>query len=70
MDFIRCAALAFAGHAEVNAIRDFPFPNFLTKRQHRAAPHRQMRERRTAQALVIFGLILAAVEIYVIFGGF
>jgi hypothetical protein len=29
-----------------------------------------MREKRTAQALIIFGLVLAAVEIYVIWGSF
>jgi hypothetical protein len=29
-----------------------------------------VRERRTAQALTVFGLVLAAVELYVIFGGF
>ncbi|MBB3964010.1 hypothetical protein GGQ67_001649 [Rhizobium metallidurans] len=29
---------------------------------------RQMREKRTAHVLIIFGLVLAAVEIYVIWG--
>jgi hypothetical protein len=33
------------------------------------APKRQMRKRRTAQALVLFGIVLAAVEFYVILGG-
>lgn len=33
-------------------------------------PKRQMRERRTAQALVIFGVVLAAIELYVILAGF
>jgi hypothetical protein len=28
-----------------------------------------MRERRTAQALILFGVVLAAVELYVILGG-
>jgi hypothetical protein len=31
---------------------------------------RQMREKRTARLLIIFGLVLAAVEIYVIWGSF
>jgi len=38
-------------------------------RRHRPAPKRQMRKRRTAQALVLFGIVLAAVEFYVILGG-
>lgn len=29
---------------------------------------RQMRERRTAQAFIVFGVVLACVELYVIFG--
>jgi hypothetical protein len=28
-----------------------------------------MRERRTAQALILFGVVLAALELYVILGG-
>ncbi|MBB3539441.1 MULTISPECIES: hypothetical protein [unclassified Rhizobium] len=39
-------------------------------RPRRTTPKRQMRERRTAQALVLFGLVLAAVELYVILGSF
>ncbi|MBB3399502.1 MULTISPECIES: hypothetical protein [unclassified Rhizobium] len=38
-------------------------------RPRRPAPKRQMRERRTAQALILFGVMLAAVELYVILGG-
>lgn len=29
---------------------------------------RQMREKRTAQALVVFGVVLACVELYVVLG--
>jgi hypothetical protein len=70
MDFIRSAALDSARHAEVDAMRDFLFPRLQTGRPKRPARHRQVRERRTAQALTVFGLVLAAVELYVIFGGF
>ncbi|MBY5400054.1 hypothetical protein HFN01_35280 [Rhizobium leguminosarum] len=37
-------------------------------------PHRikrgskQMREKRTAQALIVFGVVLACVELYIVFG--
>ncbi|WP_160004785.1 hypothetical protein [Rhizobium sp. 18055] len=51
-------------------MRDFLFSNLHTGRQKRPALKRQIRERRTAQALTVFGLVLAAVELYVIFGGF
>jgi hypothetical protein len=44
--------------------------NFLVARPRKPMPRRQMRERRTAQALIIFGIVLATVELYVILGGF
>ncbi|WP_019279764.1 hypothetical protein [Rhizobium grahamii] len=50
-------------------MRDFMLSNAPITRPRRAAK-RQMRERRTARALVLFGLVLAAVELYVILGGF
>lgn len=50
-------------------MRDFMLSNVPPTRVRRRAPKRQMRERRTAQALVLFGIVLAAVELYVILGG-
>lgn len=40
----------------------FPRPHRITRGS------KQMREKRTAQALLVFGLVLACVELYVIFG--
>ncbi|MBD9447863.1 hypothetical protein IB248_20155 [Rhizobium sp. RHZ01] len=50
-------------------MRDFMLPNAPIPRPRRPAPKRQVRERRTAQALILFGVVLAAVELYVILGG-
>ena len=44
-------------------------PNTSISRPRRPAPKRQMRERRTAQVLILFGIVLAAVEFYVVLGG-
>jgi len=52
----------------LNAMRDIMLPNAPLTRTRRLAPKRQMRERRTAQALILFGIVLAAVELYVILG--
>ncbi|MBO9123519.1 MULTISPECIES: hypothetical protein [unclassified Rhizobium] len=49
-------------------MRDFLFPQPPTGRPRPPVPKRQMREKRTAHLLIIFGLVLAAVEIYVIWG--
>jgi hypothetical protein len=70
MDFLGRAALAFACNAEVEVMRYFMSPNFLAARSRKPMQKRQMRERRTAQALIIFGIVLATVELYVILGGF
>ncbi|MBB3440219.1 hypothetical protein LVY75_17390 [Sinorhizobium sp. B11] len=44
-------------------------PQYLPLRPHRITRgNRQMREKRTAQALMIFGIVLACVELYVILG--
>ncbi len=51
-------------------MRDFLFPHPPTGRPRRPMVKRQMREKRTAHLLIIFGLVLAAVEIYVIWGSF
>ncbi len=51
-------------------MRDSLFPHTPTGRPRRPVIKRQMREKRTAQALIVFGLVLAAVEIYVIWGSF
>ncbi|WP_156392929.1 hypothetical protein [Rhizobium sp. Root1220] len=51
-------------------MRNIMLSNFIATRPRRIAPKRQMRERRTAQALIIFGIVLATVELYVILGGF
>jgi hypothetical protein len=51
-------------------MRYFMSPNFLAARSRKPMQKRQMRERRTAQALIIFGIVLATVELYVILGGF
>ncbi len=40
----------------------FPRPHRITRGS------KQMREKRTAQALLVFGVVLACVELYVIFG--
>ncbi len=50
-------------------MRDFMQSNAPIPRPRRQAIRRQMRERRTAQALILFGILLAAVELYVILGG-
>lgn len=50
-------------------MRDLMHSNFLPPR-HRFSQKRRMRERRTAQALIVFGIALAAVELYIILGGF
>ena len=70
MDFIRRAALAFGRNSEVAVMRDFLFPHPPTGRPRPPVPKRQMREKRTAHLLIIFGIVLAAVEIYVIWGSF
>lgn len=49
-------------------MRDFLFPHPPTGRPRQSVVKRQMREKRTAHVLIIFGLVLAAVEIYVIWG--
>jgi hypothetical protein len=49
-------------------MRDFMSPNFLVHRPRRTTSTRQIRERRTAQALIVFGIVLACVEFYVILG--
>lgn len=49
-------------------MRDVMSPNFLPLRPHKAMRNRQMRERRTALALMAFGIVLACVELYVILG--
>ena len=51
-------------------MRDIMFPKPTTERPRPPTGKRQMREKRTAQALIIFGLVLAAVEIYVICANF
>ncbi|MGO7868058.1 hypothetical protein AB9F41_28010 [Rhizobium leguminosarum] len=40
----------------------FPRPHRITRGS------RQMREKRTAQALIVFGVVLACVELYIVFG--
>lgn len=70
MDFLGREALACACNPEVEAMRYFMSVNFLVARPRKPMPRRQMRERRTAQALIIFGIVLATVELYVILGGF
>jgi len=50
-------------------MRDFMLRNAPITHPRRPAPKRQMRERRTAQTLILFGIMLAAVELYVILGG-
>ena len=50
-------------------MRDVMSPQYLPLRPHRITRgNRQMREKRTAQALTIFGIVLACVELYVILG--
>lgn len=48
-------------------MRDFLPISPLSGRPRRAGSGRQIRERRTAQVLAVFGVILACVELYVIF---
>lgn len=36
------------------------------QRPRRADRNRQMREKRTAQALLVFGIVLACIELYVV----
>jgi hypothetical protein len=40
----------------------FPRPHRITRGS------KQMREKRTAQALIVFGVVLACVELYVVLG--
>ena len=69
MDFLSETAVAFATTAKVTAMRDVMSPQYLPLRPHRITRgNRQMREKRTAQALMIFGIVLACVEFYVILG--
>ncbi len=69
MDFLSEAAVAFATTAKVTAMRDVISPHHLPLRPYRITRgKRQMREKRTAQALMIFGIVLACVELYVILG--
>lgn len=69
MDFLSEAAVAFATTAKVTAMRDVMSPRYLPLRPYRITRgKRQMREKRTAQALMIFGILLACVELYVILG--
>lgn len=69
MDFLSEAAVAFATTAKVTAMRDVMSPQYLPLRPYRITRgKRQMREKRTAQALMIFGIVLACVELYVILG--
>ncbi|MBO9193859.1 hypothetical protein J5277_07045 [Rhizobium sp. 16-449-1b] len=49
-------------------MRDSLFSHRPIGRPRRPVVKRQMREKRTAHVLIIFGLVLAAVEIYVIWG--
>ncbi|MGM4909341.1 hypothetical protein [Rhizobium sp. 768_B6_N1_8] len=50
-------------------MRDVMSPRYLPLRPYRITRgKRQMREKRTAQALMIFGIVLACVEFYVILG--
>lgn len=49
-------------------MRDVMPANPLPHRPRRGAHPRVMRERRTAQVLMVFGIILACVELYVILG--
>lgn len=44
----------------------FPPHPFIPTRRKTAV--RQMRERRTAQILMVFGIVLACVELYIVFG--
>jgi len=69
MDFLSEAAVAFVSTARVIAMRDVMSPQYLPLRPHRITRgKRQMREKRTAQALMVFGIVLACVELYVIVG--
>jgi len=47
-------------------MRDFIPESPITARPRRIGRERAMRERRTAQVLMLFGVILACVELYVI----
>lgn len=52
-------------------MRDVMSSQLLPPRPYRIThAKRQMREKRTAQALMIFGIVLACVELYVILGSF
>jgi hypothetical protein len=55
---------------KVNVMRDFSSSSLHISRSEQRVPKRRMRERRTAQAMILFGVVLAAVELYVILGGF
>jgi len=49
-------------------MRDVMPANPLPDRPRHGSAPRVMRERRTAQVLMVFGIILACVELYVILG--
>ena len=49
-------------------MRRMIFPPYSLTPPRRKTEVRQMRERRTAQILVVFGIVLACVELYIVFG--
>ena len=49
-------------------MRDFMPTDPIAARPRRTGPARAMRERRTAQVLMVFGVILACVELYIVLG--
>ncbi len=65
MDFLSAPAVIFDIH--VNAMR-LMFPPFSFPPPRHKTGTSQTRERRTAQILMIFGVVLACVELYVIVG--
>ncbi len=67
MDFLSAVAVTFVIHAKVNAMR-LMFPPYSFSPPRRKTEVRQMRERRTAQILMVFGIVLACVELYVVIG--
>ena len=69
MDFLSDVAVAFDTTTKVTTMRDVMSPQYQPLRPHRITRgKRQMREKRTAQALMVFGIVLACVELYVILG--
>jgi hypothetical protein len=70
MDFLSQAAVAFRHHCKGQKVmRNLMSSGFRPLRPYRITRgSRQMRERRTAQAFIVFGVVLACVELYVIFG--